>query len=898
MAKRRPKNNNVKNSRKSNSTPVESSDLASSINRLIQVLEAKGGGGFGNKEEKESSAASRSKKLLNKLGFGSVNNLAETFLPKKYVSKFHNSLGEKLFGKGALGKGSKGLASLGGGLLRMAGPIAAIAGLGKMVFDFWQSGGAAKALATVKMMTGNKMLGAKGIADMRNSLKDTKEFRTLDNEYIYKKPLELKQQYQKEVFDMTKQFAVDQLQYEQGLEKDKVDYEIGLMKDKLVFGQQQAMQTLDAENEKRSALQQMGLRFITKYQKISERALKAVGSSSQEIATAMGKFQTAFGYGAKSMTKITEQAAALSKYFGGSTDDVLNMTKLFKIGAKISGEMASNLVGGLGVFAEKNGLIAATLFGEISNAAEEIAKFADMNYNNLVREAGILSKMSVSYKEMLGATDSMVLNYKDSIKSEMSLSAMLGRNVNLSEVRARLMANDSVGAANALKSSLGGMDINAMNAFQRQALAQATGMSTTALMALLQGSGGSMSGELSANQEAGKQIADQMLKTEVANAGAKLGLEQEQRKKLLEFEQRQRLVMLMVEQQQRLAGIKLEAAWRNKWTMEFELNQIKDLKSAEALVASASSDFFALSNRNMVNGMQANGLNLPDDKATMLVNNLTKMQNTGKISAGSKEFSDFTKTIMKGGMSALPNALQTLSDKSGATAALQKAEERRFNIAKNVNKSGNLNSDYQKKFGVSFEELEEAKKIYLTKKVERDVDSITSEADITGLIGDKDVYYRKKAMDDIYNKNIKNLGFGDTSLSNPVSALTTTLSSTLPAINKTMGTTIPAGLEKTTVAVANGTQKASTDSSNLKNILQQIFQAEANGYTKLLRQGEVTNELLSNVIDATLQGKNITMDGTRVTKALQKVKNNQYGLGSTVQTTTGVTGYASSIIAG
>ena len=64
--------------------------------------------------------------------------------------------------------------------------------------------------------------------------------------------------------------------------------------------------------------------------------------------------------------------------------DVLNMTKLFKIGAKISGEMASNLIGGLGVFAEKNGLIASTLFGEISNAAEEIAKFADMNYNNLV----------------------------------------------------------------------------------------------------------------------------------------------------------------------------------------------------------------------------------------------------------------------------------------------------------------------------------------------------------------------------------------------------------------------------------------------------------------------------------------------------------------------------------
>lgn len=898
MAKRRPKNNNVKNSRKSNSTPVESSDLASTINRLIQVLEAKGGGGFGNKEEKESSAASRSKKLLNKLGFGSVNNLAETFLPKKWVSKFHNSLGEKLFGKGALGKGSKGLASLGGGLLRMAGPIAAIAGLGKMVFDFWQSGGAAKALATVKMMTGNKMLGAKGIADMRNSLKDTKEFRTLDNEYIYKKPLELKQQYQKEVFDMTKQFAVDQLQYEQGLEKDKVDYEIGLMKDKLVFGQQQAMQTLDAENEKRSALQQAGLKFITKYQTISERALKAVGSSTQEIVATMAKFQSVFGKGIPAMTKITEQAAALSKYLGGSVDDVLNITKLFKIGANISADMATNLIGGFGAFAKDNGLVIGALFGQISNAAEEIAKFGDMNYNNLVREAGILTKMSVSYKEMLGATDSMVLNYKDSIKSEMSLSAMLGRNVNLSEVRARLMANDSVGAANALKSSLGGMDINAMNAFQRQALAQATGMSTTALMALLQGSGGNMTGALTANQEAGKQIAEEMKKTEIANAGAKLGLEQEQRKKLLEFEQRQRLAMLMVEQSQRLAGIKLEAAWRNKWTMEYELNQIKDLKSAEANVAAASSDFFALSNRNMVDGFQANGLNLPDDKATMLVNNLTKMQNTGLIRAGSKEFTEFTKTIIGEGAGALPKALQALSDKSGATAALQKAEERSFNIAKNVNKSGNLNSDYQKRFGVSFEELEEAKKIYLTKKSERDVDSINSEADITGLIPMKDVYYRKKAMDDIYNKNIKNLGFGDTSLSTTVSSLNTSINSTLPAINKTMVTTIPAGLEKTTIEVTKGNERAKDDSLEVKSLLQSILNADSNGYVQLLRQGEVTNELLSNVIDATINGKSVTMDGMRVTKALQKVKDKQYGLGGKVSIYTDLTNSGARIAVG
>jgi hypothetical protein len=150
-----------------------------------------------------------------------------------------------------------------------------------------------------------------------------------------------------------------------------------------------------------------------------------------------------------------------------------------------------------------------------------------------------------------------------------------------------------------------------------------------------------------------------------------------------------------------------------------------------------------------------------------------------------------------------------------------------------------------------------------------------------------------------FMKNLKDM-VGSVSISAPAGTAkeTANLTTAVSTLNTTMNATIPTNLEKTTVAVAAGTKQAKDDSFNLKNVLQQIFQAEANGYTKLLRQGEVTNELLSNVIDATLQGKNITMDSTRVNKALQKVKNNQYGLGSTVQTTTGVTGYASSIIAG
>jgi hypothetical protein len=64
----------------------------------------------------------------------------------------------------------------------------------------------------------------------------------------------------------------------------------------------------------------------------------------------------------------------------------------------------------------------------------------------------------------------MVLNYKDSIKAEMSLSAMLGKNVDLSEVRAKFMSGDTEGALSSLKAK--GLKPSEMNMFQKQALQQ------------------------------------------------------------------------------------------------------------------------------------------------------------------------------------------------------------------------------------------------------------------------------------------------------------------------------------------------------------------------------------------------------------------------------------------
>lgn len=547
-------------------------------------------------------------------------------------------------GAGMAGAAAKGLGSIAGGVLRMAGPVGAVVGVAKAAFDFWDSGGWANTKISAKMLTGNAMQSASDIKDVESDLEGTEQMRKLNAEYNYKVPMQLRHQADDDALQYTKSIEQDKLQYEQSLVKDKLEYEMGLRKDAMQFQFQQAAQTLDAEMNKRKAIQASGMSFISQYSKISERALQAIGSSTKTILEGVSKFQSIFGGSVKESFELSENAQGLAYHFGVGADDVLNMTNLFRLMGKTSAKTAENLIGGIKEFAKINKLAPQAIFAQIKDAGEDIYKFSSGTAENFVKQAGLLTKMSVSMSQMMKASDSMVLNYKDSIKAEMSLSAMLGKNVNLSEVRARLMSGDQAGAASALKTQLGGMDIGAMNPFQKQALTQATGMDISALMGLQAGKEGTVNGPLTENAKAGKAFADGALQQELSNAGAKLKLEQEQRAKLLKFEQRQRAVMLTLEQSQRLDGIFLEEKWRARMAA-VGYERAKEEMAIEAIKENASN--FAA---NQISGTASalNGKNL--DTAALadftgriqgVDNNLNSLMASGAVKGTDMRLADY-----------------------------------------------------------------------------------------------------------------------------------------------------------------------------------------------------------------------------------------------------------------
>ena len=113
---------------------------------------------------------------------------------------------------------------------------------------------------------------------------------------------------------------------------------------------------------------------------------------------------------------------------------------------------------------------------DLAGSSESIAKFTDGTVENLGRAAIRAKSFGVSLNTITGALE-QTLDIESSLAAEREASAIIGRNINLQEVRRLTLANDIEGAQRALVKQLGTeSDFNRLNVLQRQSLAKATGL--------------------------------------------------------------------------------------------------------------------------------------------------------------------------------------------------------------------------------------------------------------------------------------------------------------------------------------------------------------------------------------------------------------------------------------
>jgi hypothetical protein len=467
-----------------------------------------------------------------------------------------------------------------GGVAKFLGPIGLAVGGIMAAAEFFDSGGAAKMAAKMAIMNGQDPGKA-----MDSSFKASRQYRELMVDQQYKLPLKLKQQAEKDYLEYAISVAEDEAKYKESLVKDELDYRLGLESDAIQFRQQQASAELDANLSRQKTLFTSAMGYMKGAIGVSERALQAIGSSTAAVLDTVKEYGYTLGIALKDQIALSAGAQGLGVRYGTSATEVFKMADTFRLMNKSSAKVGANLVAGLEVLAKDNDMSPAQLYKEMADAQADILKYSNYTTQEYARQAILLGNMNTSMASMMKASDSMVLNYKDSIKAEMSLSAMLGKNVNFSEVRAKLMSGDQAGGAAALKTALGGQDINAMNPFAKQALSQATGMGIQELMQLTQSKGGDVKGTLEERnaRKTGAAIAKGALQQDIANAAAKLALDQKNRAEMLKFEQAKRMGMLFIEQKFRLNAIE----------REFKYREDRESMDAEQAMAKAKNDIIA-----------------------------------------------------------------------------------------------------------------------------------------------------------------------------------------------------------------------------------------------------------------------------------------------------------------
>lgn len=199
--------------------------------------------------------------------------------------------------------------------------------------------------------------------------------------------------------------------------------------------------------------------------------LNLIGVGADTIASAMETTSTAMGK--MPSAKLAADMAVMAERTGASVDEIVSINEMFQRIDGASEATAINLSEGLRNMADQANIGLGGLMREIADASKDALSYQIKSGPALAKQVAYAQSLGVNFGDIAKAGKSMVMNYSDSIKKEMQLSAMLGKNVDLSEVRAKFASGDTAGALKSLQTQ--GLDPAQMDMFAQEALSEALG---------------------------------------------------------------------------------------------------------------------------------------------------------------------------------------------------------------------------------------------------------------------------------------------------------------------------------------------------------------------------------------------------------------------------------------
>ena len=241
--------------------------------------------------------------------------------------------------------------------------------------------------------------------------------------------------------------------------------------------------------------------------------LQLAGISADKIASGMEAASAATGK--MPSGRVGADMAMMAERTGTSVDNIASINEMFQRMDGVTESTAMNLSEGLRNMADQANIGLGGLMREVAEASKDALSYQIKSGPALAKQVAYAQSLGLSFGDIAKAGKSMVMNYKDSIKNEMQLSAMLGKNVDLSEVRAKFASGDTEGAMKSLQAQ--GLNPADMDMFAQEQLSAALGgIDLNSLQKIATKGGANVGGLKAGNASAGNQ--DFLSRTQAAES--------------------------------------------------------------------------------------------------------------------------------------------------------------------------------------------------------------------------------------------------------------------------------------------------------------------------------------------------------------------------------------------
>jgi hypothetical protein len=184
-----------------------------------------------------------------------------------------------------------------------------------------------------------------------------------------------------------------------------------------------------------------------------------------------------FGGLSEVSAKTQFRTNVLAKNLGISSSEAASLTGNFARLNDGSAETAQNLIQSTKNLAQQNGLVPADVMADVAASAEEFALFGKDGGKNIAEAAVAAGKLGVSMSEISGVANNL-LDFENSINTELELGAMLGKNLNLNRARALAFEGEIGSALKETLNQLGGIEaFNKMDPISKKKTADLLGVS-------------------------------------------------------------------------------------------------------------------------------------------------------------------------------------------------------------------------------------------------------------------------------------------------------------------------------------------------------------------------------------------------------------------------------------